>query len=70
MIVYTPFWNTLKQRGITTYRLIKYHNISNGTLYRMRKGQPISTVTIDGLCDALQCNVEDIIRYENGSDFN
>lgn len=64
MIIYKPFWDTLKRKGISTYRLIKYHNISNGTLYRIKKGQAISTVTIDDLCNILDCNVEDIISHE------
>jgi Predicted transcriptional regulator len=63
MICYTPFWNTLKIKGISTYALIKKHNISNGTLYRIRKNAPLSTVTIDALCQALDCKVEDVLVY-------
>ncbi|HEM4737782.1 TPA: helix-turn-helix domain-containing protein, partial [Streptococcus suis] len=34
------------------------------TLHRMKKGESITTKTIDKLCEILECNVEDIIRYE------
>ena len=63
MIRYDPFWETLKRKNITRYALIHKHNISNGTLYRMRKNAPLSTVTIDDLCKILQCRVEDILVF-------
>lgn len=63
MIIYAPFWKTLKDRGETTYTLINRHNISSSTIDRMRKGQGISTAKIDDLCKILKCNVSDIIEY-------
>ena len=63
MISYQPFWNTLKERDVSTYTLIKKYNISSNRLTRMRKGLPLSTVSIDEFCRILQCKVEDIIEY-------
>lgn len=63
MIVYDPFWVTLKMKNISTYKLTKYYHVSNGTLYRMRKGKALTTVTINDLCNILQCRVEDIIEH-------
>lgn len=63
MISYDPFWETIKKKKITGYALVKKHKISNGTLYRMRKNAPLSTVTIDMLCQILDCRVEDILKY-------
>ncbi|MCM1286656.1 MAG: helix-turn-helix transcriptional regulator [Bacteroides sp.] len=63
MIVYTPFWETLKNSGESTYTLIQKHNISSSTIDRLRKNKGISTQTIDDLCKILKCNVEDIITY-------
>ena len=63
MISYQPFWNTLKERDVSTYMLIKKYNISSNRLTRMRKGLPLSTVSIDEFCRILHCNVEDIIEY-------
>ncbi|MDF2686721.1 MAG: hypothetical protein K0S55_1904 [Clostridia bacterium] len=65
MINYCPFWKTLKKKNITSYSLIHKYNISNGTLYRMRKGRPISTTTIDQFCKILNCNVDEIIEFIN-----
>lgn len=63
MISYTPFWNTLKAKGITTYALINKYNISSATIDRMKKGGGISTIKIDDFCKILNCRVEDIIEY-------
>ncbi|MBE6686016.1 MAG: helix-turn-helix transcriptional regulator [Ruminococcaceae bacterium] len=63
MISYAPFWNTLKEKGITTYALINKYNISSATIDRMKKGNGISTMKIDDFCRILNCNVCDIIEY-------
>lgn len=63
MITYEPFWKTAKSKGFTTYKLIHKCGVANGTLYRMRKGKPITTETINQLCKVLKCKVEDVILF-------
>lgn len=63
MISYEPFWNTLKEKEITTYVLINKHNISSATIDRIKKGNGISTMKIDDFCRILKCEVFDIIKY-------
>lgn len=63
MISYEPFYETLFKKNITEYNLIYKQGFSANTLYRMKKGKPISTKTLDSLCDVLDCRVEDIIRF-------
>ena len=64
VISYEPFYETLFKKNITEYNLIYKQGFSANTLYRMKKGKPISTKTLDALCEVLECRVEDIIRYE------
>lgn len=64
MIVYDPFWATLKRRGLTTYKLIHTYGMSSHTLHRLRHNGGISTGLINELCRLLDCPVEDILRYE------
>ncbi len=64
MISYQPFYETLNKKDKSEYYLIKIEGISANTLHRMKKGESITTKTIDKLCEILECNVEDIIRYE------
>lgn len=63
MISYAPFYETLFQKNITEYHLIYKQGFSANTLHRIKQGKAISTKTLDALCDALDCNVEDIIRF-------
>ena len=65
LISYKPFWDTLKQKNITTYMLINKHHISSATINRMKQGGGISTMKIDDFCRILDCRVEDIIEYVN-----
>ena len=63
MISYEPFYNTLKSKNVTTYKLIKDYNISRSLLDRLKHNKPISTVTLNDLCSILHCRVEDILEY-------
>ena len=64
MITYEPFYRTLKEKGISTYKLITQHNVSRSLLDRLKHDKPISTVTLSDLCEILDCRVEDIIVYK------
>ena len=63
MISYEPFYQTLKERGISTYKLIHQYGISRSLLDRLKHNRPISTVTLNDLCIILQCNVEGILVF-------
>ena len=63
MISYDPLWETMRQRGISTYTLIKKYSFSRGTLNSLKQGRNISTATLDDLCTILDCKVEDVLKY-------
>ena len=63
MISYEPFYRTLKEKNISTYKLINTYGISRSLLDRLKHNKPISTVTINDLCTFLDCKVEDILVY-------
>ena len=64
MIVYTPLWETMKEKGVTTYTLIHKHQISSSTINRLRHNQGVTTQLIDDLCEILHCNVNDVMKFE------
>ncbi len=64
MISYKPFYDTLFKKGITEYHLIFKQGFSANTLHRIKKGEAISTKTLDALCYVLDCEVSDIIKFE------
>ena len=63
MISYDPLYRTMKERGISTYRLINQYGVSRSLLDRLKHNKPISTVTLDDLCRILSCRVEEILVY-------
>ena len=63
MIDYSPFWNTIKKKKISTYYLIKTCRVSSSTLTRLRRNMPLTTVTLDDLCRFLNCEIQEILQY-------
>lgn len=52
----------MKSKGITSYRLGKMgFPLSN--YYAMKRGENISTHTLNRRCALLQCPVEDVLEY-------
>lgn len=63
MISYAPLWETMKRKGVTTYRLVKEYSFSRGTLDSLKQNRNISTVTLNDLCRILSCRVEEVLEY-------
>ena len=63
MISYQPLWSTMKNRGISQYKLIKDYHFSTGQLDRLRKNDSVSTNTLDMLCSILDCELEEVAVY-------
>ena len=63
MISYENLWTVMKEKGVSQYALIKYHNVSPGQITRLKRNQSVSTHTIDIFCRILGCQVGDIMQY-------
>lgn len=63
MISYQPFYDTLYKKNVTEYALIYKFDLPANTIHRMKHNKPITTTTLDTLCEILQCRVEDILEY-------
>lgn len=68
MITFEPLWNTMKEKGISQYKLIKEYKVSTGQLDRLRKNGNVSTYTLNQLCKILECKLEDIATYTEDDD--
>ena len=64
MIDYSPLWQTMRDRGISQYQLLK-GGIDNKTLDSLKKGKNITLLTLEKLCDILSCTPNDIVRFMN-----
>lgn len=63
MIRYDRLWDTMTNRGMTQYKLIKFHGFSAGQIRRLKKNMHVSTHTLETLCRLLDCRIEDIVEY-------
>ncbi len=63
MIVYDKLWQTMKEKGLTQYTLIKQYKISPAQITRLKRNESVSTHTIDVFCKILGCRVEDVMEY-------
>ena len=63
MISYEPLYRTMKEKNITTYKLIHQYGVSRSLLDRLKHNKPISTVTLNDLCSILHCRVEDVLLF-------
>jgi DNA-binding Xre family transcriptional regulator len=62
IINYSPLWETMKQKGITQYRLLQA-GIDNKTLDTLKKNNNITLLTLEKLCNIIDCTPNDIVRF-------
>ena len=65
MIVFDRLWITMKQKGFSTYKLREQCGIDSKTVRRLKANENIETKTIDKICTALNCRIEDIVELVN-----
>lgn len=63
MISFEPFWNTLKEKQISQYKLIKEYDISTNLLARLRNNENLTLSTVETLCEMLDCEMTDIVKF-------
>lgn len=66
IIEYTPLFKTMKEKHISQYYLLK-HGLDNRTLDKLKKGGNITMLTLEKLCDIIDCTPNDIIRFKKES---
>ena len=62
IIDFSPMWQTMDKKGITQYRLLK-SGIDNKTLDTLKKNNNITLLTLEKLCNILDCTPNDIVRF-------
>ena len=63
MIVFDRLWKTMDDKGISTYWLREKCGIDRKTIRRLKSNDNIETKTLNKLCNALECKLEDIAEY-------
>lgn len=63
MIKFDKLWVTMKNKGVSTYQLREKCGIDSKTIRRLKANDNIETKTLNKLCVALNCKLEDIAEY-------
>lgn len=63
MIRFDKLWKVMEEKGITTYWLREQCGIDSKTVRRLKANDNIETKTLNKLCMALDCKLEDIAEY-------
>ena len=63
MIIFDKLWTTMEEKGFSTYRLREKCGIDSKTIRRLKANENIETKTLDKLCSALNCKLEDIAEF-------
>lgn len=53
----------MKKKGISQYDLYTKYNMNRSQLDRLRHNKNVTVITLDRLCNILDCPVEDIIEH-------
>ena len=64
MIIFDKLWIIMDKKGVSTYYLREKCGIDSKTIRRLRANENIETKTLDKLCAALSCKLEDIAEYK------
>lgn len=68
MISFEKLWDTMKEKGISQYALIKKYGVSPAQITRLKRNESVSTHTIEIFCEILDCRVEDIMEYKKNAE--
>ena len=63
MIIFEDIMTMLLESGWTSYKLRKEKIFSESTLTRIRNQEPITTTTIEKICDLCDCQPGDLMHY-------
>ena len=63
LIDYSPLWTTMEQKNISQYKLLK-SGIDNRTLDSLKKGKNITMLTLNKLCNILDCTPNDVVTFK------
>lgn len=63
MIDYAPLWQTMNEKSVSQYRLLKDGIVDNKTLDGLKHNKNITLLTLEKICKYLDCTPNDIVRF-------
>ena len=62
-VSYKKLWKLLIDKDLKKKNLEEMAGISHYTVYKLNKGENVTTDILGKICRALECNVEDIMEF-------
>lgn len=62
-ISYKPLWRLMVEKDMKKLELRDLIGMSNNTLARLGKNEPVSMEILERICVALDCRIEDIVEF-------
>lgn len=63
---YNNLWKLLIDKDLKRTDLINLANISSNVLARIGKNEPVSLESLEKICIALDCSIQDVLTIEKG----
>lgn len=63
MIIYDRLWKQLKHKNLTRYYLVRKTGLDWQTIRRLESNEIVRTSSLDKICTALNCDIEDIMQF-------
>lgn len=60
---YEPLWQMLNELNITKMEFARMIDISNATLAKLGKNEPITLTTVDKICNRFNCKIENVVKH-------
>lgn len=63
MIIFDRLWETMKEKGVSTYTLWEKYNVDSRTIRRLKTNKNVTTNTLNTFSEILDCRLQDIAEY-------
>lgn len=60
---YEPLWELLKSMNVSKMEFAKSIGISNATLAKIGRNEPITLTIVDKICSEFECRIEDVVQH-------
>ncbi len=63
MFKFDRLFDTMKKKGVSTYRLREECILDSKTIRRLKANENVELKTLDKICAYLNCDIEDIVEF-------
>jgi len=67
-VSYNKLWKLLIDKGINKTQLKEKAGISTNAIAKLGKNETVSLSTLEEICKALSCSIEDIVEFVSEED--